>query len=147
MSRRYPIAAAPRTIAASRELRGRRIEPRRAAFGVPGQRREHRVERRRQLALHHQAVEEPAEGTEIHPVVERLGDAGPARVAFDPGHPAHEVDGPVALGDLEPERAAVLPVGHPLHDAATWQEVAGTPRADAGPRGALDHGPPDAGVV
>jgi len=80
------------------------------------ERREDPVERRAELALHRESIEEPADRAKFYPILELLRDARRAPTRLQLGHPAHVVDGPIALGDLEPERAAVLPVRDALDE-------------------------------
>src|SRR5205814_9213339 len=89
----------------------------------------------------------PADGAELHRVLELLCDEAAAALPLDPSDPAHEPDWPITLGDLEPDRPSVFPVGHALDDAPFRQEVADPLRADAGPAGPLHRGGSDGGVV
>src|SRR5689334_10738004 len=95
------------------------------------ERREHVVERRRQFLLHHQTVEQPSDRTELDPVFQVLRDARGAAVWLDSGDPPHEMNGPVALGDLEPNGPPVFPLDYAFDHASFRNEVAGSSGADA----------------
>jgi len=100
------------------------IHASRAVLGVLDERGEDSVEVRAQPALHCDAVEEPPERPELDPILELLGDSRTPLKRLDPRDPSHEVDGPVAFRDLEPERPAVLPVGDAFDHATLREELA-----------------------
>src|SRR5262245_22710257 len=118
-----------------------------ASLCVPGKGDENIVEVARQFPFHHQAIEKPPERPELDGILERLRDARTELVRLDMRDPAHEVNGPIALDDLEADGPPLLPVRDALDDSAFGHELTGAPRADPASLNAFDRGLFHAGVV
>src|SRR5688500_16722762 len=95
---------------------------------------EYLVERRSELSLHDELVEQPTERSELQLVLELLGNPRAVIVRIESGDPTHEMDRPIALRDLQPERTSIFPVRYAFDDAALGNELARSHRADAATR-------------